>query len=71
MADDAERAGHIVQDLRDILADRAQRTATVRAGAGCGMFDNVTWQSLRQRPAGGLACRYLFAQYAMGGDHEG
>ena len=23
------------------------------------MLDDVAWQSLRQRPAGGLACRYL------------
>jgi len=59
MADDAERARHILQDLCDILAEGAQGTATVRAGTRGGMLDDVAWQSLWQWPAGRLACRYL------------
>jgi hypothetical protein len=46
MADDAERAGHIVQDLCDILAERTQGAPTVRAGTGGGMLDDIARQGL-------------------------
>jgi len=59
MADDAERAGHVVQDLCDILAEGTQGAATARAGTWGGMLNDVAWQSLRQRPSGRLASRYL------------
>ena len=59
MADDAERAGHIVQDLCDILAERTQGAPTVRAGTGGGMLDDIARQGLGQRPARRLAFRYL------------
>ena len=46
MPDDAERARHVVQHLGDVLAERAERTAAFRAGAGGGMLHHVARQGL-------------------------
>jgi hypothetical protein len=57
MADDAERAEHIVQDHGDVLTEGAQGAATAWAGTRRRMLDDVARQSLGQRRAGGLPYR--------------
>ena len=57
MADHAERAGHIFQQLGDILAQRTQCPAATWASTGGGMFHHIARQGLGQLPAGGLATR--------------
>lgn len=60
MPDDFEPRGHVFQDLRDILAQRAQRPATGRAVARCLVDKALARQALGQRTAhrlGFLDCR--------------
>ena len=55
MADDAERARHVIQHLGDVFTEWTQCATTLWAGAWRSMRDNIARQVLRQRPAHRLA----------------
>ena len=62
VADHLERAGHVFQHFRHVLAQRTQRAAAVRAGAGRRMLHHVARQVVGQR----LACRLAAGGLCLG-----
>ena len=59
MADDAERARHVVRHLGHVLAERVQLAAAVRAGARRGVLHHIARQARGARLAHRLAPRCL------------
>ena len=51
VADDTEAGRRVVQYFGHVFAERTQRAAAVRTGAGSGVLDHLTRQTFRQWPA--------------------
>ena len=67
MANDPEAGGHVVEHFRDILTERLEMTAAIRAaGMLRRMNHGIAWQVIRQRFAhrfaGGFFCRGDFRE---------